>query len=188
MDAIISLDQQILEGLYAMRNPEVVQALIWITELGSTAVIGGLTLSIGLILLLRGRVAYCTGLAVSVAGSAVAVFLLKEIIHRARPDTIFQAYLETGFSFPSGHATMSFALYGFLTWLAWRLTQRNRWRFAALAIAILFIGTIGFSRAYLGVHYVSDVLGGFLIAGVFVWFATIAVQKVQALFTTGRSE
>ena len=182
MDAIISLDQQILEGLYAMRNPEVVQALIWITELGSMTIIGGLAFCAGLVFLLRGRIADFAGLVVSVAGSAAAVYLLKEIIHRARPDSIFQAYLETGFSFPSGHAAMSLALYGFVTWLVWRSVPRTGWRFAALCSAILLIGVIGFSRMYLGVHHASDVLGGFLIAGLFMWGATMATRKVESLY------
>ena len=181
MDAIISLDQQILEGLYAMRNPEAVQVLIRITELGSTMFIGGLALCAGLIFLLRGKVAYFTGLAISVAGSAAAVFLLKEIIHRARPDTMFQAYLETGFSFPSGHAAMSLALYGFLAWFVWRRIPRTGWHVAALPAAAILIGTIGFSRMYLGVHHASDVLGGFLVAGLFVWLAAIVTRKILSL-------
>ncbi|RJQ33805.1 phosphatase PAP2 family protein [Candidatus Parcubacteria bacterium] len=181
MDAIISLDQYILEGLYAMRNPEAVQVLIWITELGSTTFIGGLTISAGLVFLFRGKVAYFTGLAISVAGSAAAVYFLKELFHRARPDTIFQAYLETGFSFPSGHAAMSLALYGFLVWLVWRHIPQTGWRFAALFSAALLIGVIGFSRMYLGVHHASDVLGGFLIAGMFAWLATIATRKMLSL-------
>jgi len=181
MDAIISLDQQILEGLYAIRNPEAVQVLIWITELGSMTIIGGLAFCAGLVFLLRGRIADFAGLVVSVAGSAAAVYLLKEIIHRARPDTMFQAYLETGFSFPSGHAAMSLALYGFLAWFVWRRIPRTGWHVAALPAAAILIGTIGFSRTYLGVHHASDVLGGFLIAGVFVWLGAIATRKILSL-------
>ena len=74
----------------------------------------------------------------------------------------YQAYIENGFSFPSGHAALSLALYGFLTYLAWK-NFPQRYRIILVAIAALLVGLIGLSRLYLGLHFVSDVLVGYAI-------------------------
>ena len=77
------IDVNVLHALYALRDPALVQIFIWITELGSTVVIGGIALSLGLYLLLHARLSYLAGLIISIAGTAAAVFILKEIVARA---------------------------------------------------------------------------------------------------------
>lgn len=179
IEAITSFDTQILATLYAVRDPLALQIFIWITELGSTLTIGGLAACVALALVLRGRFEYLAGLVVSVAGSAATMLVLKEIIARPRPPVSFQAYVETGFSFPSGHAALSLALYGFLAYMAWRTISSKSWRAASVFIAASFVAAIGFSRLYLGVHYASDVLASFIIATFFVWIGTVVTIQLE---------
>lgn len=180
-EIITFIDQTVLESLYAIRDISTVYMLIWITELGSKIVIGGLTLCIILVLALRARFVELAGLIISVAGSAGTVYIIKNLVGRARPNETFQAYLETGFSFPSGHATMALALYGFVAWILWHNASTVFWRVALPTAAAIIVGTIGFSRLYLGLHWASDVLAGFALAGFFVWMGIFFIKKFERL-------
>ncbi len=111
--------------------------------------------------------------------SALAVDLIfKAIVQRPRPDG-FRLVAETGYSFPSGHSMFSMAFYGFLIWLVWHYEKDNlqRWLFC-LSFAFIII-MIGISRIYLGVHYASDVLGGYSLA--LVWLVLFTKLMVPAL-------
>ncbi|MBI2613113.1 phosphatase PAP2 family protein [Candidatus Kaiserbacteria bacterium] len=161
-----ALDNSVLAVLFALRDPSFVQFFTAITQFGSTFVVGGIALAIGFSLLARSRLADFAGLCISVMGTIIVVFPLKDIVARARPDILYQAFSEDTFSFPSGHAAFSIALYGFLAYLAWKQLPRPQ-AIAVTVFAALLIGLIGFSRLYLGLHFVSDVLGGYLIGGAF---------------------
>ena len=88
---------------------------------------------------------------------------LKFVVQRPRPKG-YRLIAESGYSFPSGHSMISMAFYGFLIYLAYAYIKNKnlKWTICiALSLLILLIGT---SRIYLGVHYASDVIGGFLIS------------------------
>jgi membrane-associated phospholipid phosphatase len=92
---------------------------------------------------------------------------IKLLVARPRPEP--QAgIIETGYSFPSGTATKAAALYGFLTYLLTRELNSKRQRQALTAAATLLIATIAFSRLALSVHYLSDVVAGVLLGGLWV--------------------
>ncbi|MBI4133264.1 phosphatase PAP2 family protein [Candidatus Uhrbacteria bacterium] len=176
--ALSAIDANVLQALVALRDPDVAVSFISITQLGSTLVIGGIALSVGLYLLVQKRLSYLVGLCFSVLGTIAVVFPLKEIVARARPDSLLQAYLETGFSFPSGHAALSTALFGFLAYLAWRRLSPAHGIIAA-AFALLLVALIGFSRLYLGLHYLGDVLGGLVIGGLFLALGIILSEHLR---------
>ncbi|MBW7456978.1 phosphatase PAP2 family protein [Paenibacillus sepulcri] len=92
---------------------------------------------------------------------------LKALYQRARPD-IHRIATEGGFSFPSGHSMSAFTLYGILTFLLWRHLPTKRWRIALIAFSLFMILCIGLSRIYLGVHYPSDVLGGYWVSACWI--------------------
>lgn len=108
-----------------------------------------------------------------VIGSALLNETLKLIFHRARP-TLHRIVNANGFSFPSGHSMAAFSLYGILTFLLWRHIQSPLGRGILIFFSTMMIMAIGTSRIYLGVHYPSDVLGGFLASGswltISIWF------------------
>jgi undecaprenyl-diphosphatase len=102
------------------------------------------------------------------AGSPILNYLLKVFFQRARPD--LNRLIEIGgYSFPSGHAMNAFTFYGILTFLLWRHIPVRRGRTVLLLFSTILILAIGISRIYLGVHYPSDIIGGYL-AGSF-WLA-----------------
>src|SRR3989344_4850972 len=139
----------------------------------------GVALCTGLYLALRHKVVYALALAVSVLGAGTVVLLIKEFFRRTRPEKMYQAYAETGFSFPSGHATLAAAFYGFLIYLAWGMLPPGFLRSATVSALALLIALIAFSRLYLGVHYLTDVLGGLLLGAAFAYLGTLFVRKFE---------
>ena len=89
--------------------------------------------------------------------------LIKRILQRPRP-TEYRIIEETGYSFPSGHSMVSMAFYGYLIYLIYRFVKNKYLKWISIVLLSLLICLIGISRIYLGVHYTSDVLGGFLIS------------------------
>ena len=176
---ITSFDQQVLQYLFAHRDVATTLSFINISELGSTIFVVGIGIIIGLLLLLRRNIPLATSFAVSIIGGGAAALVLKEVVRRARPDAIYQAYLETGYSFPSGHATLAAALYGSLMYLAWHTIPSRAGRIVAILVLAVVIGLIAFSRLYLGVHYVSDVLGGLVLGGGFAWLGNRVSHRMR---------
>mgnify|MGYP001793382387 CR=1 FL=1 len=103
--------------------------------------------------------------AVSCFGGAVLSIRLKVFLGKTRPALWDSPIIETTFSYPSGHALGSVVLYGFLAYLLGRrVPHYRRWIYAgAIALSL----SIGFSRLYLGVHWPTDLLGGYMIG--FLW-------------------
>ena len=89
--------------------------------------------------------------------------IIKFIMQRPRP-TEFRIIEETGYSFPSGHSMVSLAFYGYLIYLIYKYVNNKHLKRTLIIILSVLICIIGVSRIYLGVHYTSDVLGGFLIS------------------------
>jgi membrane-associated phospholipid phosphatase len=138
-----------------------VTAFELVTLAGNAVVLSVLVLSIGAVLWRRGRVNDAAFLVVAFLGAEVVNSVLKLAFHRPRPELAF-LHLET-YSFPSGHSTAATAAYGALVFLLWPSAGTARRRVALVAAAVCLIALIGFSRLYLGVHYLSDVLGGFAL-------------------------
>ena len=120
-------------------------------------------------------------LAVSTGGSVVLTTVLKGVFQRARPELFDSGYQASFYSFPSGHATVAVGFYGMLTViLAYRLRGPARWAVAVTGLLVVLL--IGFSRLYLGVHYPTDVLAGYLSA--LLWL--VCVGGVYALWLSVR--
>ena len=112
--------------------------------------------------------------AVTLIGASLVDTGLKLLFGRERPTAFFENYPSpTSFSFPSGHSLFATAFFGGLAVLLWRRVRTPALRGVIGVVAIAFILLIGISRVYLGVHYPSDVLGGYA-AGV-VWVGAVAL-------------
>ena len=101
---------------------------------------------------------------------------LKRILQRPRP-TEYRIIQETGYSFPSGHSMISMAFYGYLIYLIYRYVKNKYIKWISISLLSILICLIGISRIYLGVHYTSDVLGGFLISISYLVIYISAVNK-----------
>lgn len=104
-------------------------------------------------------------------------YILKLIFSRERPIDI-NIITETGYSFPSGHAMISLSIYGFLAYLLWK--SDYKYKKIGVALLILLIILIGISRIYLGVHYTSDVIAGFIISlSYLLFFIDFIYSKIK---------
>lgn len=117
----------------------------------------------------RGRTAVLFG--VVVAGAEIIDQLGKHLFHRLRPVPFFGLSAPKSYSFPSGHALVSCAFFGALAAIVAARTPSRARRSIYYLAAAAFSGAIGLSRIYLGVHYPSDVLGGY--AAAVVWACTV---------------
>lgn len=164
-----ALDEWALVFLRSHPGPSLRDAAFAISLLGSEV----LTVSflLALIWLVRGRrYGAAISLALVVVGSQFLNNVLKLEFERPRPTPIPTLVPPQSWSFPSGHAMNSLAFYGFLAYLGWRLL-RGRWRWVCLAGAAALVILIGWSRMYLGVHYLTDVLAGY--AAGFIWLDSV---------------
>ena len=138
-----------------------------LTFFGSPGVALAIGILVFLVLYRRRRLHEAALLPLVLGGAELLNLILKLAFHRPRPEVAF-VQLET-YSFPSGHAMISTAAYGALAYLAWSRVRTPRGRFALVAGTAILVALICFSRVYLGVHYLSDVLAG--AAGGAFWLA-----------------
>lgn len=104
-------------------------------------------------------------LTISALDSVIVNSIIKHIVKRDRPN-ILRLVSESGYSFPSGHAMISVCVYGFLFYLAMVRIKNKYLRWVScLALGFLILG-IGISRIYVGVHYASDIIAGYALAGI----------------------
>ena len=101
---------------------------------------------------------------------------LKNIIQRPRPDD-FRLINETGYSFPSGHSMISMAYYGYLIYLIFKFVKNKKLKNFLITFLCILILTIGLSRIYLGVHYTSDVIAGFVLSVSYLIIYTSIIKK-----------
>jgi undecaprenyl-diphosphatase len=140
-----------------------------ITFLGNALIISTGTLLIGVWLAERRNWRKLTLLFSAVAGGALLNLVLKNVFQRTRP-LIPGAYsVETGFSFPSGHSMISLVFYGAVAYIALTYVKSKKQKIFIIAGALVICALVGFSRLYLGVHFLTDVLAGWAAGG--LWLA-----------------
>lgn len=142
---------------------------IWITNLGGVLFAPALSVALCAVLWRKGYKAKATVLGLSVVGASLLNLLVKQLFERARPDLWTTLVTESSFSFPSGHAMATSALALALLLICWD----TRFRRHAIVLGALYTCVIGLSRLYLGVHYPTDVIGGWLLSTAWVgvvWF------------------
>ena len=149
--------------------------LVWkdISVLGSGVVLSGLTFLSLAIFATRRNWRACLQLALAMGGAVAFDTVIKWTVQRPRPAEVYANTLPISYSFPSGHALFSFAFYMSIAWIVSRQSGNN-WKNGLWVVAILMAALIGASRIFLGVHYGSDVLGGYLIAA--AWLMLLATS------------
>jgi undecaprenyl-diphosphatase len=177
-ETFFALDPMVGTWILARTTLQGDQLFSLITLLGNAIFISSSTALLGL-WLARGRHwGKLIFLFASVGGAAVFNLILKYLIGRPRPDFPLAYLHDTGFSFPSGHAMISIAFYGAVAYLA--LMTLTGWRSKIFVVlGFLFVSTlIGFSRLYLGVHYLTDVLAGWSAGASWIAACVLANQFV----------
>jgi membrane-associated phospholipid phosphatase len=174
-DPLARWDVSFARWLSGERNGAGIHFFHIVTDIGSPAAALLIATVVCVVLYRRRRLVDAALLPVALAGAELLNLILKLAFHRPRPEVAF-VQLET-YSFPSGHAMISTAAYGALAYLAWSRLRTSRDRIALATGTGVLVSLICFSRLYLGVHYLSDVLAG--AAGGAFWLAVaIAIQAV----------
>jgi len=174
-DKIEHIDTLVHSYILGIRNNNLTSILITITNLSSAYAL--IVLSIILLLTMKNK-----KIPLYITLNLIFCFLLnqfaKEIFTRPRPLGI-NLIEESGFSYPSGHAMISMAYYGFIAYLLYKKNKSFITKLILIILLILTIILIGFSRIYLGVHYLSDVIGGFLLSIVYlmIYIKSINLEK-----------
>jgi len=154
-------------------TPAITRIMKCITVFGSLRILIPVAIA-AIFMLYKKKKPYWDSLLVVMAlsGGWLLSELLKSIFHRPRPELTGLVEV-SGYSFPSGHAMVSVAFYGFLAYLLWFNLHHSKLRFPATFAIVILIVLIGISRIYLGVHYPSDVLAGFAAGG--FWLTVCAL-------------
>ena len=168
-------DDPLLWHAHAMTGPALDRFFIFISAIGYQwgVVPVDIALTVGLLIAKRWREATFAG--VSFAGSALLNMATKQFFQRDRPTLWESIAPEHTFSFPSGHAMGSATLAMVVVLLCWH----TRWRWLAVALAGSFALLVGVSRIYLGVHYPSDILGGFAAGIAWVSGVYLVLYRVR---------
>ena len=174
-DPLARWDVSFARWLAEHRNTGLTDGLRVVTDLGSPVAALALGAVACLVLYRRRHLADAALLPLVLGGAEILNLALKLSFHRARPEVGF-VRLDT-YSFPSGHAMISTAAYGALAYLAWPQLRTHGRRALLVAATALVVALIGFSRLYLGVHYLSDVLAG-VAGGVFWLSLSIALHTL----------
>jgi membrane-associated phospholipid phosphatase len=162
-DGVTAVDRPIWSWLVEHRSGTWTSVMEFISNAGSTVAMGLIALLVSVVLLFRAPNRGKGTLVVVVAAGAGAIIrIAKPLVGRVRPPAEFRLVLETNQSFPSGHALASAAIIGVVVVVLVPMIPSGRWRVVAVTAAAVFVLMVGVSRLYLGVHWSTDVLGGWL--------------------------
>ncbi len=171
----LRFDSDVRAALHQLASPALTAVMKTFTVLGS---------SIPMLLLLAAAVSafWLAGLrrqammmVIVMVGALVIELSLEHVFHRARPEPYFNVPLPTSYSFPSGHALSAACFYGMLALLLGARARRRTLRVAIWIVCGFMIVMVGVSRIYLGVHYPSDVAGGYTTAC--IWLVTLDLAQ-----------
>ncbi|WP_189018119.1 phosphatase PAP2 family protein [Paenibacillus marchantiophytorum] len=184
---IAQFDHTLISFIQGLESPGLTSIMKCFTFIGSTlmVVIVAFAAMLFLYFVLHHRLELIFFLVVMI-GTAIANTLLKHYFVRQRPD-LHRLIEVTGYSFPSGHSMAAFALYASLAFLLWRHISTRVGRTIVIMLCIIMILSIGTSRIYLGVHYPSDIVGGYFASGfcfalavwLFQWYKEYRVYHKQ---------
>ena len=158
-DPLTVIDKNVAEWFHERRTPGLTTTMQLVTGLASPAWVTGVAMVTALVLWWKRCWFRLLTLVLVVPGGMVLDFLLKILFHRHRPSFAESFLIFYGYSFPSGHTMAATLLYGVLAVFAVIALEAWRWRVAAVLGAFVMVLLVGFSRVYLGAHYLSDVLG-----------------------------
>jgi membrane-associated phospholipid phosphatase len=178
------LDAAVLDESVEARTDLLTAAAVTVTHLGSTVAMAVLAVAAGVRLWLIDRRADAVLVIGAMSGAMIIFQGLKELLDRPRPPEDGRLVQAMSESLPSGHATTAIVVIGTLVVLAWPGRTPTA-RAGLVAAATLWVGAVGLTRIYLGVHWLSDVIAGWLVGGAWLaicvaawswWRARVTIQ------------
>jgi membrane-associated phospholipid phosphatase len=177
---LVRWDMAVDAAIHARVTPAGLNIFNWITRIGSPASMAVVALVVAVILWRQHRRTALTAWIAATGGGAILDSALKLLVHRTRP-AYGAGYLHgTTFSFPSGHAMGSIVAVGMLLYLLGRYWHPPHvWRIVSIVVGVILVVLIGISRIYLGVHYPSDIMGGWAAGAAWVAICVTALSLVE---------
>lgn len=155
------IDNFLYERLMLFQSPSIDVLMKSITTLGNTIPVLCIACFVMIFLKKKERYLFGTNIIITVLSNQI----IKRIIKRPRPDHL-KLIKQGGYSYPSGHAMIAIGLYGLLLYFVNKKIKDKKQRFFFSSILIIIIIGIGISRVYVGVHYPSDVIAGYLLSSI----------------------
>ena len=171
---IDSLDNLVLSFMIGIRSDNLTKIMINITNIGSAYAL--IVISILLLCLIKNK-----KISLKIIINLIIVFIISQLLklffHRPRPDTIFLVNI-SDYSYPSGHTMISVAYFGYLLFLLYKYTNSKLIKIILTITTITLLTVISISRIYLGVHYLSDIIGGLSLGIIYlILFINISNKK-----------
>ncbi|WP_312113282.1 phosphatase PAP2 family protein [Brevibacillus reuszeri] len=174
---LYAFDSFVITKVQSLITPKLTSVMLFFTFLASTKSLLTLTvIAIGLMLWQHKRWE-ALFLLLALGGGMVFNLLLKWLYRRERP-SIQRLIEESGYSFPSGHSMAAFLFFGMMAMLLTLFVVSRAAKAVIILIAAVLILLVGISRIYLGVHYPSDVLAGFVAGGVWLVMCLLGLKIV----------
>lgn len=180
-DALLAFDKQVTKSVLSYRSPALTQYFVVITKMGnaySYLVIVGLYTIISCFVLKKFN--YLIQITSVLCLSALSNSVIKHLVNRPRPE-IEHLVTVKSLSYPSGHAMVAIAFYGFFAYLFYKQNLPGFVKLLIGLVLLFLVLSIGVSRVYLGVHFPSDVIGGFIAGAIWVVFCIIVFNLIKTI-------
>jgi len=178
-ETLADYDSRIQDFIISYRTPGLTDYFTFVTNVGD---VNGYLIVLVIVILISAviykRWKYVVQVTLVLFLATVSNMMLKRAIDRARPGIEHLVSVET-LSYPSGHAMSAMAFYGFLIYLFYKFRINGFLKATAILALTLLILSIGISRIYLGVHYPSDVVGGFIAGLIWVFFCILLFNLIE---------
>ena len=178
-DLTDAFDRSIITAVRSELVRDLLSPLGIVTELGSTWAVTAMAAVAFVFGAAIGPWRHGLAGALTILAASILNSALKLTIARERPDLLEPVIVEHGFSFPSGHSALGMVAYGVLAVLVARSRLPTRARVAIVFVLGVVVGLIGISRIWLGVHYPTDVLAGWIAGGVIVLVYAAVTRRVS---------
>ena len=178
-DPLTVIDKNVAEWFHERRTPGLTMTMQLVTSLASPTWVMGVGMVTALVLCWKRCWLRLLALVLVLPGGTVLNVLLKIAFHRQRPSFTDSFLIFHGYSFPSGHTMSATLLYGVLAAFAVIALEAWRWQVGAVLGAFVMVLLVGFSRVYLGAHYLSDVLGAAAAGSAWLAFSLTAVDTLR---------
>jgi membrane-associated phospholipid phosphatase len=177
-DELGGFDDAVTQWLLSFRNEELTTFLTFITHIGGKGYVVVITLLVLYFVFIHRSWKFILQTVTVLLLATLSNIALKQVINRARPSLEHLVEVYT-LSYPSGHAMSAMGFYGFLIFLVARFHVAVAWKVVLISLLVFLILAIGVSRIYLGVHYPSDVLAGFIGGLIWVTFCAIVFDVID---------